>query len=56
MGQIQVGLVFANSDIIIISVVLLILAQYDILFCSLKNVRYTAMLLNGLTENDTELK
>ncbi|KAJ6627578.1 Odorant receptor 83a, partial [Pseudolycoriella hygida] len=56
MGQIQVALAFANSDIIIVCVVVLVLGQYDILFCSLKNVRYTAILINGLTKNREELR
>ncbi|XP_037045713.1 putative odorant receptor 85e [Bradysia coprophila] len=55
-GQIQVALAFANSDIIIVCLVLLIVGQYDILFCSLKNVQYTAIMLNGLEKNRVELK
>lgn len=56
MGQIMVAMSCGNADIIIASIVLLILGQYDILFCSLKNLRHTAMLLNGLKKNRTELK
>lgn len=56
LGQIQVGMAFANADLIIASIVWLILGQFDILFCSLKNVRCTAMLLNGSNKNRAELK
>lgn len=56
LGQIQVGYAFTNAGVTIASIVWHIIGQFDILFCSLKNVRYTAMMLNGLTQNRAELK
>lgn len=55
-GQIEVAVAYATSDIILVSMVLTICAQYDVLFCSLKNIRYTALLVNGATENRVALK
>lgn len=51
--QIQVGLNYGLSSGIFMSMVIAICGQYDILYCSLKNIRYTAMIRNGV--NRTEL-
>ncbi len=56
VGQIEVAVAFATSDVILITMVLLIYAQYDVLFCSLKNLRYTAMLVEHTTKNQAKLK
>lgn len=38
---------FSLSTLLILCSSILICAQYDILCCSIKNVRYTAMILKG---------
>lgn len=45
--QIQVGLNYGLSSGIFMSMVIAICGQYDILYSSLKNIRYTAMIKNG---------
>lgn len=41
------GMSFANNSNVLYSLAVLICGQFDILFCSLKNLRNTAMMFNG---------
>lgn len=45
--QFLTGISFANANNVLFSLAFLICGQFDILFCSLKNLRNTAMVLNG---------
>lgn len=55
LGQLLVGFLFPSFSVMIMTFSLLICGQYDILFCSFKNVRYTAMLMNNIN-NRSKLK
>lgn len=46
LGQLVVGYVFTNFENLLISTAILVCGQLDILYCSLKNIRYTAILLH----------
>jgi len=54
MGQIQVAASFASSSGLHMVLCVLISGQYDVLFCSLKNVLASSYVLMGA--NMTELK
>lgn len=45
--QYVIALGFATGSNILFSVVVIICGQFDMLFCSLKNIRNTAMVING---------
>lgn len=45
LGQLVVGYVFTNFENLLVSTAILVCGQLDILYCSLKNIRYTAILL-----------
>lgn len=45
--QYVTALGFATGGYILLSIVVIICGQFDILFCSLKNLRNTAMVING---------
>ncbi|XP_058988311.1 putative odorant receptor 85e isoform X2 [Musca domestica] len=45
--QILMGCIFGNGSALFVSVVLIMLGQFDVLYCSLKNVDYNAQLLAG---------
>lgn len=50
--QFLTGISFANANNVLFSLSFLICGQFDILFCSLKNLRNTAMVLNGKQLNN----
>lgn len=45
--QFITGISFANISNVLLSLAVIICGQFDVLFCSLKNVRNTAMTFNG---------
>ncbi|XP_073819305.1 odorant receptor 85e [Musca autumnalis] len=45
--QILMGCIFGNGSALFVSVVLIMLGQFDVLYCSLKNIDYNARLLTG---------
>lgn len=47
IAQIELALVFCTSSAFTLSASIMICGQYDVLFCSLKNLMHTAMLRNG---------
>jgi gustatory receptor len=57
-GQIQVGLTFGSTSIMFSSLVFYVCGQFDILCCSLKNIRNTAIIkcggYNGLLQAEQE--
>ncbi|XP_061392398.1 putative odorant receptor 85e [Musca vetustissima] len=50
--QILMGCIFGNGSALFVSVVLIMLGQFDVLYCSLKNVDYNAQLLTGEDLNE----
>lgn len=48
LGQLLVAFIFPSYGSMMLTISMLICGQYDILFCSLKNIRYTAMLMNSM--------
>ncbi|CAD7092714.1 unnamed protein product [Hermetia illucens] len=49
LAQGQIGQVFGNGSGVYVVLITLICGQYDILFCSLKNVLYTAEINSGVS-------
>ncbi|KFB53231.1 AGAP002558-PA-like protein [Anopheles sinensis] len=47
LGQLQVGLVYGLAGALFMVFVFMASSQFDMLCCSLMNIRHTAMLLNG---------
>uniref|UniRef100_A0A182P061 Uncharacterized protein n=1 Tax=Anopheles epiroticus TaxID=199890 RepID=A0A182P061_9DIPT len=47
LGQLQVGLVYGLSGALFMVFVFMVCTQFDMLCCSLTNIRQTAMILNG---------
>lgn len=47
MCQVLLAMIFGNASSILASTVIIASGQFDMLLCSLKNVRATAMTLNG---------
>lgn len=47
MAQWSIGLVYGNASSVLATIVINACGQFDILLCSLKNVRATAMTMNG---------
>lgn len=54
-GQLLVGCFFPGFSGMMLTFSFLICSQYDLLFCSLKNIRYTAMLMSNIN-NRRKLK
>lgn len=50
--QALLGLLFANASTILASTVIIAAGQFDMLLCSLKNLRATAISLNGSYLNE----
>lgn len=47
IGQLQIGAIYSVYGTMWISTIILICGQFDLLFCSIKNMLYSAMLLRG---------
>lgn len=41
------GCIFGNGSALFVSVIIIMLGQFDILYCSLKNLTYHAQLMSG---------
>lgn len=49
LAQAQIGQVFGNGSGVYVVLITLICGQYDLLFCSLKNLLYTAEINSGVS-------
>lgn len=47
IGQLQIGAIYSVYGTMWISIIILICGQFDLLFCSVKNMLWSAMLLRG---------